>query len=111
MTEPERQRIRMAYLEDEATAIRRLMALLDLDAGSRQRISAAGADLVRRVRDHHAPGVMQSFLVEYGLSTHEGVALMCLAEALLRVPDAETIDALIQDKIVPHDWASHIGDS
>ena len=111
MTEPARQRIRMAYLEDEATAIRRLLALLDLDAAARQRISAAGADLVRRVRNHHAPGVMQSFLVEYGLSTHEGVALMCLAEALLRVPDAETIDALIQDKIVPHDWASHIGDS
>ncbi len=111
MTEPERQRIRLAYLEDEAAAIRRLLQLLDLDAAARRRISAAGADLVRRVRNHHAPGVMQAFLAEYGLSTHEGVALMCLAEALLRVPDAKTIDALIQDKIVPHDWASHIGDS
>ena len=111
MTGSERQRIRMTYLEDEATAVRRLLELLDLDAVARQRISTAGAGLVRRVRDHHAPGVMQAFLAEYGLSTHEGVALMCLAEALLRVPDAETIDVLIQDKIVPHDWASHIGDS
>jgi RHH-type proline utilization regulon transcriptional repressor/proline dehydrogenase/delta 1-pyrroline-5-carboxylate dehydrogenase len=54
---------------------------------------------------------MESFLAEYGLSTDEGVALMCLAEALLRVPDDETVDDLIRDKITPHDWASHVGDS
>ena len=46
-------------------------------------------------------GLMEVFLAEYGLSTDEGVALMCLAEALLRVPDAETIDELIEDKISP----------
>ena len=54
---------------------------------------------------------MQSFLAEYGLSTDEGVALMCLAEALLRVPDADTIDALIEDKIAPSDWGKHLGHS
>jgi RHH-type proline utilization regulon transcriptional repressor/proline dehydrogenase/delta 1-pyrroline-5-carboxylate dehydrogenase len=47
---------------------------------------------------------MEVFLAEYGLSTDEGIALMCLAEALLRVPDAETMDALIEDKIAPSDW-------
>ena len=54
---------------------------------------------------------MEVFLAEYGLSTDEGVALMCLAEALLRVPDADTIDALIEDKIAPSDWGKHLGHS
>ena len=54
---------------------------------------------------------MEVFLAEYGLSTDEGVALMCLAEALLRVPDADTIDALIEDKIAPSDWGKHMGKS
>jgi len=52
-----------------------------------------------------------SLLPQYGLSTEEGVALMCLAEALLRVPDADTIDALIEDKIAPRDWTRHLGQS
>jgi RHH-type proline utilization regulon transcriptional repressor/proline dehydrogenase/delta 1-pyrroline-5-carboxylate dehydrogenase len=57
------------------------------------------------------PGLMEVFLAEYGLSTEEGVALMCLAEALLRVPDAETVDALIEDKIAPSEWGAHLGHS
>ncbi len=68
---------------------------------ARARIVAAGADLVRRIRASAKPGLMEVFLAEYGLSTDEGIALMCLAEALLRVPDAETMDALIEDKIAP----------
>ena len=70
-----------------------------------------GAQLVREIREQGAHGLMEIFLAEYGLSTDEGIALMCLAEALLRVPDAETIDALIEDKIAPSDWASHLGRS
>lgn len=54
---------------------------------------------------------MEVFLSEYGLSTDEGVALMCLAEALLRVPDALTIDELIEDKIAPSSWGEHLGQS
>jgi RHH-type proline utilization regulon transcriptional repressor/proline dehydrogenase/delta 1-pyrroline-5-carboxylate dehydrogenase len=57
------------------------------------------------------PGLMEVFLAEYGLSTEEGVALMCLAEALLRVPDADTVDALIEDKIAPSEWGAHLGRS
>ncbi len=53
--------------------------------------------------------ILDAFLQEYGLSNKEGVALMCLAEALLRVPDKATRDDLIADKIAPGDWASHIG--
>ena len=54
---------------------------------------------------------MEVFLAEYGLSTDEGIALMCLAEALLRVPDADTMDALIEDKIAPSNWGRHLGRS
>jgi RHH-type transcriptional regulator, proline utilization regulon repressor / proline dehydrogenase / delta 1-pyrroline-5-carboxylate dehydrogenase len=67
--------------------------------------------LVKAIRSDGRPGLMEVFLAEYGLSTREGIALMCLAEALLRVPDADTIDALIEDKIAPSDWGVHLGKS
>ena len=54
---------------------------------------------------------MESFLAEYGLATDEGVALMSLAEALLRVPDEQTVDALIHDKVGSSDWTAHFGAS
>ena len=66
---------------------------------------------MRAVRASSDPRLMEVFLSAYGLSTKEGVALMCLAEALLRVPDTETMDDLIQDKIAPHDWSAHSGGS
>ena len=88
-----------------------LIRTADLTAEDRAQICKTAADLVRRIRDSSDPGMMEVFLAEYGLSTDEGVALMCLAEALLRVPDAETIDALIEDKIAPSDWGRHVGHS
>ena len=103
--------IRAAYLADETSVVRALVAAADLKADSRRQIAAAAADLVRTVRASSDPTMMENFLAEYGLSTAEGVALMCLAEALLRVPDAETIDALISDKIAPADWGKHLGRS
>lgn len=106
-----RAAMRAATLENEADAMRRLTALADLDGEARARICGRAADIVRNLRADDTPGLMEQFLGEYGLSTKEGVALMCLAEALLRVPDAETIDALIQDKIVPADWGKHLGHS
>ncbi|WP_427452033.1 bifunctional proline dehydrogenase/L-glutamate gamma-semialdehyde dehydrogenase PutA [Litorimonas sp. WD9-15] len=68
-------------------------------------------NLVEQLRNDSDPGLMEKFLGEYGLSTEEGVALMCLAEALLRVPDAETMDALIEDKIAPSKWGEHLNKS
>ncbi len=106
-----RARMRADYLPDEAEVVARLAREAGLDRVARQAISERAADLVRRVRDNTDPNLMESFLAEYGLSTNEGVALMCLAEALLRVPDAETIDALIEDKIAPSDWGKHLGHS
>ena len=92
-------------LADEETLVHELIAKAALSAPDRVAITAAGADLVYRIRKGDKPGLMEVFLAEYGLSTDEGIALMCLAEALLRVPDAETMDALIEDKIAPSDWA------
>jgi len=96
---------------DEATVLARLSTEAGLSADDRARITARGADIVRAIRGEASPGLMEVFLAEYGLSTEEGIALMCLAEALLRVPDAETIDALIEDKIAPSDWGRHMGHS
>ena len=96
---------------DETALVVRLIAEAALDPAARARIVARGADLVRRIRQTTKPGLMEGFLAEYGLSTDEGIALMCLAEALLRVPDAETMDALIEDKIAPSDWNRHLGRS
>jgi RHH-type proline utilization regulon transcriptional repressor/proline dehydrogenase/delta 1-pyrroline-5-carboxylate dehydrogenase len=98
-------------LADEVGLVRHLTASAALDAPARAVIVAKGADLVRRIRASAKPGLMEVFLAEYGLSTDEGIALMCLAEALLRVPDAETMDALIEDKIAPSDWGRHLGQS
>ncbi|MEM9344950.1 MAG: proline dehydrogenase family protein, partial [Pseudomonadota bacterium] len=77
----------------------------------RRRITAAATQMVDTLRADAAPSMMELFLGEYGLSSEEGVALMCLAEALLRVPDTATIDALIEDKIVPSEWGQHLGES
>ena len=106
-----RAAIRAATLRDEAEAVAGLVETAALDGAARAAISRDAADLVRAVRGAGPVGLMQSFLGEYGLSTKEGVALMCLAEALLRVPDAETIDALISDKIAAADWGRHLGHS
>jgi RHH-type proline utilization regulon transcriptional repressor/proline dehydrogenase/delta 1-pyrroline-5-carboxylate dehydrogenase len=106
-----RAQIRSHYLADEEQALARLAKDTQLTAADRLAISSRAADLVRAVRGSSDPRLMDVFLSEYGLSTSEGVALMCLAEALLRVPDAETVDELIRDKIAPHDWSAHSGGS
>jgi len=110
-TEPLRQRIRGLYLADEAGVVRDLIREAGFDTAEREAISAMAVDLVTRVRKGGKPSMMENFLAEYGLTTREGVALMCLAEALLRVPDAETIDDLIEDKIAPGNWGEHLGHS
>ncbi|MDA1100477.1 MAG: bifunctional proline dehydrogenase/L-glutamate gamma-semialdehyde dehydrogenase PutA [Proteobacteria bacterium] len=108
---PLRDRIEQAYLADEGDAIRRLINVVKLDQAARRRIEDTAIGLVDDLRQARQPGMMETFLAEYGLSTKEGVALMCLAEALLRVPDTLTMDALIQDKIAPADWGRHLGQS
>ncbi|PWJ12113.1 bifunctional proline dehydrogenase/L-glutamate gamma-semialdehyde dehydrogenase PutA [Jannaschia seohaensis] len=108
---PFRKAIRENYGSDEADVIRALIEHCRFSDVEREQIAAAGARYVDRVRKDTSPSMMEAFLAEYGLSTEEGVGLMCLAEALLRVPDAETIDDLIQDKIEPSNWGAHLGHS
>ncbi|MFD1798121.1 bifunctional proline dehydrogenase/L-glutamate gamma-semialdehyde dehydrogenase PutA [Paracoccus aurantiacus] len=100
-----------AKFRPAAPLLDELVATAALSAEARARISANAADLVRRIRAEDEPSLMEHFLSEYGLSTREGVALMCLAEAMLRVPDRITMDALIEDKIAPSDWGRHMGEA
>ncbi len=98
-------------LSNEGQALRNLISLANLPESKRKSITASAVKLINQIREDSDLGLMEVFLAEYGLSTEEGIALMCLAEALLRVPDAETIDALIEDKIAPSDWGKHLGHS
>ncbi|MEM1306498.1 MAG: proline dehydrogenase family protein, partial [Pseudomonadota bacterium] len=108
-TAPPRDRLRRFCFLSEPDCVAALAAEADLGADTRQQVTGHAADLVRRVRTEQRPTMMESFLSEYGLSTEEGVGLMCLAEALLRVPDNDTIDELISDKIEPGNWQAHLG--
>ena len=92
--------------------IAELLATPALDAAERRAAAAAARDIVLKARaETKRSGVMESFLEEFGLSNPEGLALMCLAEALLRVPDADTADALIAEKISSGEWSDHRGKS
>lgn len=106
-----RHQIDLSMYKDEALAVEALAKTAKLTEADRARISTRAAQLVTQIRNSADPGLMEVFLAEYGLSTDEGIALMCLAEALLRVPDAETMDELIEDKIAPSDWGKHLGHS
>ncbi|HKU45592.1 MAG TPA: L-glutamate gamma-semialdehyde dehydrogenase [Burkholderiales bacterium] len=98
--------IRRDHRIPEAEAVARLLPLQP-DAESSARIGLTALRLAERVRAA-PPGPLsaESFLRSYGLTTPEGVALMCVAEALLRIPDAETADALIRDKLASGNWSS-----
>ena len=109
---PLRVAIRDAHRLDETAADARILAAAEVPAEARERIAATARRLVETVRrERVGKGGLDAFLHEYVLSSPEGVALMCLAEALLRIPDAETVDKLIRDKIAGADWQSHLGHS
>jgi len=103
--------IRAMHVADEGEVLASLISSARIDFNQRRRIQDRAVSLIERMRSSGQPGLMEMFLAEYGLSTNEGIALMCLAEALLRVPDPGTIDALIEDKITPYDWNEHFGQS
>ena len=97
---PPRGTLRAHYLRDEAEALAALVPAATLPQAARERVQARARSLVERVRTkQQARTGMQSFLSEYDLSSQEGVLLMCVAEALLRIPDAATADRLIRDKL------------
>lgn len=106
-----REKIRTHHRTDEAEILEYLISNFGPDKQTRKQIQERAIQVVREVRSASGPTLTESFLGEYGLSTDEGLALMTLAEALLRVPDNQTIDALIEDKIGPSNWRDHIGQS
>ena len=97
---------------DERTALAAALASKPLSQQDREAVRTEAEALVRAARKNaNRQGVVESFLQEFSLSTREGLALMCLAEALLRTPDEDTRDRLIAEKIASADWASHAGQS
>ena len=99
------------YLGDEEQLVAELVKRAGLSDVMRQRIAARARTLVAGVRANRvAKSGLDAFLRQYDLSTQEGVILMCLAEALLRIPDDATADQLIADKIAGGDWASHLSE-
>ncbi len=97
---------------DERQAVAAALAAKPLSLDDRSAVTQEAIALVRAARrGARRQGVVESFLQEFSLSTREGLALMCLAEALLRTPDEETRDRLIAEKIASADWASHAGAS
>jgi RHH-type proline utilization regulon transcriptional repressor/proline dehydrogenase/delta 1-pyrroline-5-carboxylate dehydrogenase len=106
-----RNRIQEYHLADESWVLEQLGSSSALSIQQRKRISERSLELIDHIRYSGKPGMMDQFLSEYGLSTNEGIALMCLAESMLRVPDSGTIDTLINDKITPFDWVDHLGKS
>src|SRR3954468_8304801 len=108
---PLRAAIRDWHRLGETEADARIAAAAELPPEARDRIGITARRLVAAVRQQRIGGGLDAFLHEYALSSQEGVALMCLAEALVRIPDAETVDKLIRDKIAAADWEWHLGHS
>lgn len=112
LQQPSYQQVIEHYQCSEETQVERLLELATLDHLDSLQIEQHAAALVEKVRDRAAHGSgIDAFMQEYDLSSSEGVVLMCLAEALLRIPDTETIDKLIEDKIGGANWESHLGES
>ena len=104
--------VRAAYRMDETDCVGQRLRQAALPAESRDRIEAAARKLVEGVRKQRVRvGGIDAFMHEYELSSNEGVVLLCLAEALLRIPDANTAERLIRDKIGGADWERHLGHS
>ena len=103
-------RMNDAYHLGENAAVQENLDAIHLGADANNRIKATAKQFVETVRANRKRfGGLDSFLQEFGLSTKEGIALMCLAEALLRIPDTATADKLIRDKIGSADWSQHLG--
>jgi len=106
-----RDSISRLYLADEARVVETLLTRVALTPAERAQIDGMARGLVETVRAQRRRGGLDAFLHEYSLSTAEGVVLMCLAEAMLRVPDDATIGRLIREKLDSADWERHIGGS
>lgn len=104
--------IQSVYLQDESKAIAYMLQELEQDEATQARVVEQATALIQQVRDQLSDQAgLDAFMREYSLSSQEGVVLMSLAEALLRIPDSDTADRLIQDKLAKADWQAHLGHS
>ncbi len=104
--------LRRAKYLDEEDAVNALLTEPVCSPGDARAIEAVALALVKGAREpQRAKPLLDTFLTEYGLSNSEGVALMCLAESLLRIPDWDTADLLIAEKLGSADWEDHIGNT
>ncbi|MDQ7250268.1 bifunctional proline dehydrogenase/L-glutamate gamma-semialdehyde dehydrogenase PutA [Dongia sedimenti] len=109
---PLRRSLRALYRADETEVVERLLKEAELPPEMQDRIAARARKLVDSVRANRVgAGGIDAFMHAYELSSREGVVLMCLAEALLRIPDAETANQLIRDKLREADFKQHLGES
>ena len=108
---PLRAAITAAYRRPEPESVIPLLEQASVTPDEARRIEELAHGLVTRLRAKTRSSGVEGLIHEYSLSSQEGVALMCLAEALLRIPDAATRDALIRDKLSPGDWRAHVGHS
>lgn len=104
-----RRAITAAYRLPEPDCVSALLDAATLATDIRTRVAATARTLITALRGKHRGSGVEGLVQEYALSSQEGVALMCLAEALLRIPDTATRDALIRDKIATGDWRAHLG--
>ena len=104
-----RSSITAAYRRPEAECVKPLLAAAKLPDDMKSQVAETATALIKALRAKHRGTGVEGLVHEYSLSSQEGVALMCLAEALLRIPDTDTRDALIRDKIATGDWKSHLG--
>ena len=106
---PLRRAVTAAYRREEEACLAPLLEAATLDPTTQAAIRKTAQALVIKLRaDYKGTGV-EGLVKEYSLSSEEGVALMCFAEALLRIPDSATRDAMIRDKIAKGDWSAHLG--
>ena len=104
------EEINHLYHVEEDGLVRKLLESVTPDAVTSERVNQTARDFISGVRERkNEQGVLEAFMQEYDLSSEEGVVLMCLAEALLRIPDDETAEKLIADKLAGADWESHLG--
>lgn len=104
-----RRAITAAYRRPEDESVAVLLEQATLPEEMRRDVRMTASQLIKALRNKHRGTGVEGLVHEYSLSSQEGVALMCLAEALLRIPDTATRDALIRDKISDGDWKSHVG--
>ncbi|MGO9485873.1 MAG: bifunctional proline dehydrogenase/L-glutamate gamma-semialdehyde dehydrogenase PutA [Rhodomicrobium sp.] len=108
---PGRAAIAAAYRTPEPVCVPPLIAEARVDPAASADIERLAGALIAKVRARGQQFGVEALMKEFALSSPEGVALMCLAESLLRIPDAHTRDLLIRDKLGHGDWASHVGAS